>query len=61
MIGDQRKYLTALLVLKTENGNLLDDVKHVLKEIGSPAKTVEETRKCPLYLKRVEAGIEKAN
>ena len=36
-------------------------MKHVLKEIGSKAQTVEEARKCKLYLKRVQEGIERAN
>lgn len=61
VIGEQRRYLTALLLLKAEAGNLMDDVKHVMKEIGSKAQTVQEAISCPIYLKRVQQGINVAN
>jgi hypothetical protein len=36
-------------------------MKHILTQIGSPAKTVSEVRVCPAYLKRVQTAIDRAN
>lgn len=62
VIGDKRKYLSCLLVLKTKApGVLADEVVNFVKGHGSNATTVQEAAKCPNFLKVVQAGINAAN
>jgi len=58
IIGDQRKYLTAVLTIKHEadkDGNIVNKLSPeaiaMLEALGSKAKTAEEARKCPIILK----------
>lgn len=62
VIGDKRKYLTALLCLKLKDPkNLLDEAADYLRAKGSSAKTVDEVIKCPHAQKIIKDGIELAN
>lgn len=68
IIGDQRKYLTAVLTIKHEadkDGNIVNKLSPeaiaMLEALGSKAKTAEEARKCPIILKVIQEGIDRAN
>ena len=62
MIGDKRKYLTALLCLKLKDpNNLSDEIIDYLGPKGSNAKTITEAIQCPNLQKIIHDGIELAN
>ncbi|KAF0715215.1 Aste57867_3509 [Aphanomyces stellatus] len=68
VIGDAKKFLTALFTLRVDhdqNGVPLDTldafVLRTLTEIGSTATTVREAQACPLVQAHLQAGLEKAN
>lgn len=62
VIGDKRKFLSCLIVLKTKSpGVLADDVVAFVKTRGSNATTVQEAVKCPQFLKVIQSGIDAAN
>lgn len=68
VIGDRKKYLTCLAILKTvvdKDNNATDELsKDVLDEIskaGSKAKTLQEASRDPIVQKLVFDGISKAN
>ena len=69
VIGDQRKYLTMLISLKTEvdaehgvpTNKLAADALFISKQIGSTATTVEEVAKDPLWTKYFDDGMKKGN
>eukprot|EP00826_Nyctotherus_ovalis_P029838 TRINITY_DN2366_c0_g2_i6.p1 TRINITY_DN2366_c0_g2~~TRINITY_DN2366_c0_g2_i6.p1 ORF type:complete len:626 (+),score=147.01 TRINITY_DN2366_c0_g2_i6:271-2148(+) len=68
LIGDARRYLTALITIKcqpTKEGKLtLDidrDVLETLREIGSDAKTLPEAAKCPKVAEYMAKCIERLN
>ncbi|XP_011212254.2 very long-chain-fatty-acid--CoA ligase bubblegum [Bactrocera dorsalis] len=72
LVGEQRKYLTVLLTIKTEmdreTGAPLDDLTHEsltwVKSLGVEHKTLSEILKagpCPKVWKSIEDGIKRAN
>jgi long-chain-fatty-acid--CoA ligase ACSBG len=62
VVGDKRKYLGCLLVLKTKSpGVLADEVVSYIKPKGSNATTVADAVKCPALRKIVSEGMEVAN
>ena len=62
LIGDNRRFLTALVTLKAEpNGSLMQQFLPEYQKMGSKAKTVIEAKSCPLVSKYIEEGIKKAN
>ena len=69
VIGDQRKYLTMLVSLKTNvdsatgepTSELAADALYEGNRIGSSAKTVEEVRDDPKWHAYFDAGRKKAN
>jgi len=55
VIGDKRKYLTCLLVLKTKApGVLADEVVSYIKPKGSNATTIEQALTCNALQKIIE-------
>jgi len=68
VIGDQKKFLSVLLTLKTEvtkNGrqtsNLTKELKTLLSVKGQKVSTVDEAKKSTLLKKLIDNGIKKAN
>jgi long-chain-fatty-acid--CoA ligase ACSBG len=69
VIGDRRKFLSILLTLKTEvdletgipTNVLAKDTLFVGQQIGSSAKTVEEAKNDPLWIKYINDGMKVAN
>ena len=62
VIGDKRKYLTALLCLKLKDKeNLADEMIEFIRERGSEAQTIEDALKCPKLKAIIEDGIKLAN
>ncbi|SPP82501.1 very long-chain-fatty-acid--CoA ligase bubblegum [Drosophila guanche] len=72
LVGEQRKYLTVLLTIKTEldkeSGEPLDELSHEssvwMKSLGVEHKTVSDILKagpCPKVWKSIEDGIKRAN
>jgi len=68
LIGDARRYLTALITLKcqpTKEGkltlNISDDVLEILTSINSKAKTLPEAAKCPKVAEYMAKCIDKLN
>lgn len=62
VVGDKRKFLGVLLVLKTKSpGVLADEVVSYIKPRGSNATTVAEAVKCEALRKIVQGGIDAAN
>ena len=61
-IGDRRKYLTCLLILKVKSpGVLADELVAYIKPRGSNATTVEQAIVCKALNKLIQDGIAKAN
>jgi len=62
VIGDDRKYLAALLTLKTEaNGVLSPEVLNVFKEVNPEVKTIIEAMKDPKIKAYLQSIIDKIN
>ncbi|XP_034666158.1 very long-chain-fatty-acid--CoA ligase bubblegum [Drosophila subobscura] len=72
LVGEQRKYLTVLVTIKTEldkdSGEPLDELSHEssvwMKSLGVEHKTVSDILKagpCPKVWKSIEDGIKRAN
>lgn len=63
VIGDKKKYLTALICMKLKENSpaLADEVIDYLSARGSNAKTVHDAIKCEKVKKIIDEGIEKAN
>lgn len=62
VIGDDRKYPSALLTLKTEpNGDLTTDVQRVFKDINPEVKTVIQAMNDPKIKSYIQAMIDKIN
>lgn len=68
VIGDKRKFLSALFCLQVEidsNGlatnKLKGDALNTSREIGSSATTTEEARNCPQWKAYFDEGVQKAN
>ncbi|XP_023172281.1 very long-chain-fatty-acid--CoA ligase bubblegum [Drosophila hydei] len=72
LVGEQRKYLTVLVSIKTEvereSGAPMDELTHEsimwMKSLGVEYKTLSEILKagpCPKVLKSIEDGIKRAN
>ena len=68
VIGDQKKFLSVLLTLKTEvtkndrqTSNLTKDLKTLLSVKGQKVTTVDEAKKSTLLKKLIDNGIKKAN
>ena len=62
VVGDYKKYLSALLCLKLRDEKHLDDsVVEYLSERGCPAKTINEVMACPEARLLIQEGIERAN
>lgn len=62
VIGDKRKYLTCLLILKVKSpGILADELVAYIKPRGSNATTVEQAIGCKALNKLIEDGIAIAN
>ncbi len=58
MIGDKRKYLTALVCLKLKTPELLsDEVVNYISQRGSTAKTIKEALQCQALKKIIHEGI----
>jgi long-chain-fatty-acid--CoA ligase ACSBG len=61
-IGDKKKYLSCLLVIKSKSpGVLADEVVNFVKPYGSIVTTVKEAMKCGNFRKAIQAGIDQAN
>jgi long-chain-fatty-acid--CoA ligase ACSBG len=63
VIGDDKKFITALIVLKTdeESNKLTDDVIQYLSNNGSNSKTLEEAYNDKVVLNIIQKGIDEAN
>jgi long-chain-fatty-acid--CoA ligase ACSBG len=62
VLGDDRKYLSALITLKTDlEGNLLKEVLDYLKEIGSSATTILEAINCDKIKFFIQKSIDEVN
>jgi long-chain-fatty-acid--CoA ligase ACSBG len=62
LIGDKKKYLSCLFVLKTKApGVLADELLAVIKSRGSAATTVDQAIACPEVKKLIEEGLAAAN
>ena len=62
LIGDGRRFLTALVTLKSEpDGRLMNAFQSEYQKMGTTAKTVEEAKNCKLIYKHIDEGIKKAN
>jgi long-chain-fatty-acid--CoA ligase ACSBG len=62
VIGDDKKYLSCLMTLRTvAPGKLSDEVITYIKARGSNAKTVKEAMNCPAMNKIIQQGIDAAN
>ena len=62
VIGDDRKYLSALLTLKTDpNGNLAPEVLSVFKEINPDLKTIIEAMNDPKVKTFIQSLIDGVN
>lgn len=61
-MGDDKKYLSALITLKTDqDGNLLSEVTDVLKEIGSDATNIVEAINCDKTKAYIQKSIDEVN
>lgn len=62
LIGDNRRFLTALVTLKAEpDGKLMAAFMPDYEKIGTTAKTIAEAKSCPVIFKMLEEGVKKAN
>lgn len=62
LIGDNRRFLTALVTLKAEpDGRLMQSFLSEYQKIGTTAKTALEAKSCPLVYKYIEEGFKRAN
>ena len=62
IVGDDRKYLTAILTLKAdEKGNLSPEVLDVCNKIGSKSKTVVEAMRDEKLRNYIQADFDKVN
>ncbi len=62
VVGDDRKYLSVLLTLKTDpNGNLTQDVLDFIKEINSEATTIIEAMNCDKIKFYIQKSIDEVN
>lgn len=62
LIGDGRRFLSALVTLKSEpDGRLLAAFLPEYEKMGSTAKHINEAKNCPMIFKHVEGGVKKAN
>jgi len=62
IIGDNRKYLTALVTLKSEpDGKIPEGMLIYYEKYGSKAKTVEQAKSDPIVFKAVMEGINRYN
>jgi long-chain-fatty-acid--CoA ligase ACSBG len=62
VLGDDRKYLAALITLKTDSqGNLTKEVLDYLKEIGSEATTILEAINCDKIKFFIQKCIDEVN
>lgn len=68
VIGDRRKYLTFLCTLRVkpdDHGAPTDELDHialqVAKDVGSPATTVTQARKCEKFKQYITEGMKRAN
>lgn len=62
LIGDGRRYLTALVTLKAEpEDRIPENMLFYYEKVGSKAKTIHEAKSDPLVFKAVMAGVEKYN
>jgi len=55
VLGDRRKYLTALITLDEER------LETELKLAGSPAKTLAQAAQCPVFHRHLEAQLQELN
>ncbi len=62
VLGDDRKYLSALITLKTDTeGNLQKEVLDYLKEVGSTATTILEAINCDKIKFYIQKSIDEVN
>lgn len=62
LVGDGRRFLSALVTLKTEpNGTLMQAFAAEYQKIGTTAKTAAEAKSCPKIYKYIEEEFKKAN
>jgi long-chain-fatty-acid--CoA ligase ACSBG len=62
VLGDDKKYLSALITLKTDSdGNLMKEVTDVLKEIGSDATNIVEAINCDKTKHYIQKTIDEVN
>jgi long-chain-fatty-acid--CoA ligase ACSBG len=62
VIGDKKKFLTCLVVLKTKSpGILADEVVSYISPKGSKATTVKEAVACDALKKIIQEGFDAAN
>jgi long-chain-fatty-acid--CoA ligase ACSBG len=62
VLGDLRKYLSALIILKTDvQGNFLPEIKTDLHEIGTEATNIIEALTCPKIKQYIETCLDTIN
>jgi long-chain-fatty-acid--CoA ligase ACSBG len=62
VLGDDKKYLSALITLKTDpNGNLTQEVLDFIKEIGSDATNIVEAINCDKIKFVIQKNIDEVN
>lgn len=62
LIGDNKRYLTALVTLKAEpDGRIPENMLIYYEKYGSKAKNIHQARSDPLVFKAVMDGINKYN